>query len=72
MAKLGIVDKHAEALKPDESGMWVPPESAVDALARASVAIVSEGSPAPSALPSSGISSEQSGESVTMPLSYRS
>jgi uncharacterized protein (DUF2249 family)/uncharacterized protein (DUF4213/DUF364 family) len=41
VAKLRIVDKHAEALKPDELSMWVPPESATDALARASVAIMS-------------------------------
>lgn len=41
VAKLRIVDKHAEALKPDERGMWVPPESALDALARASGAIIS-------------------------------
>lgn len=41
VAKLRIVDKHAEALKPNERSMWVPPESAMDALARASVAIIS-------------------------------
>jgi uncharacterized protein (DUF4213/DUF364 family) len=41
VAKLQIVDKHAEALKLDERSMWVPPESATDALARASVAIMS-------------------------------
>ena len=28
VAKLRIVDKHAEALKPNERSMWVPPESA--------------------------------------------
>lgn len=41
VAKIAIVDKHAEALKNDERAMWVPPESAVDALSRASVAIIS-------------------------------
>jgi uncharacterized protein (DUF4213/DUF364 family) len=41
VAKLRIVDKHVEALKPDERSMWVSPESALDALARASVAIIS-------------------------------
>jgi uncharacterized protein len=41
VAKLWIVDKHAEALRADERSMWVPPESAMDALARATVAIVS-------------------------------
>jgi uncharacterized protein len=41
VAKIAIVDKHAEALKGDERSMWVPPESAVDALVRASVAIIS-------------------------------
>ena len=41
VAKLQIVDKHAEALNPSERSMWVPPESATDTLAKASVAIVS-------------------------------
>jgi Putative heavy-metal chelation len=41
VARLWIVDKHAEALKADERSMWVPPESAIDALTRASVAIIS-------------------------------
>jgi uncharacterized protein len=41
VSKITIVDKHAEALKGDERSMWVPPESAVDALSRASVAIIS-------------------------------
>ncbi len=41
VAKLRVIDKHPEALKPDERSMWVPPQSAADALARASVAIVS-------------------------------
>jgi uncharacterized protein len=41
VAKLWIVDKHAEALKADERSMRVPPESAIDVLTRASVAIIS-------------------------------
>lgn len=41
VAKLQIVDKHAEALIPSERSMWVPQESATDTLANASVAIVS-------------------------------
>jgi len=41
VTSLGVVDKHRDALKPDEQALWVPPERADDALARASVVIMS-------------------------------
>jgi len=41
VADLWIVDKHREALKPDELPFWKPPEQAAQTLAQASVVIIS-------------------------------
>ncbi|MGH7906123.1 MAG: Rossmann-like domain-containing protein [Candidatus Binataceae bacterium] len=38
---LRVVDKHPEALKPSERHLWAPPERAAEALARATVVIIS-------------------------------
>ncbi len=41
VASLGVLDKHREALKPDEQTLWIAPGQAEEALARASVVIMS-------------------------------
>jgi uncharacterized protein (DUF4213/DUF364 family) len=41
VARLGVIDKHREALKPDEQALWVPPERATEVLRSASVVIFS-------------------------------
>lgn len=41
VAGLSIIDKHRDALKPEEQPLWVPPERAAQALEEASVAIFS-------------------------------
>jgi len=41
VARLWIIDKHRDALKPDELSCWKPPEEATETLAQASVAIIS-------------------------------
>ena len=38
--RLWVIDKHEEALKPDEHAFWVPPERAVEAISHASVVII--------------------------------
>ena len=40
VAALWIIDKHAEALKPDERTLWCPPERALPVLEQASVVIL--------------------------------
>jgi len=40
VADLWIVDKHLEALKPDEQPLWRPPEQAAEVLSQASVVII--------------------------------
>ena len=40
VAGLWVVDKHREALKPDELPLWRPPEQAVEVLSQASVVIL--------------------------------
>jgi uncharacterized protein (DUF4213/DUF364 family) len=40
VAELWVVDKHREALKPDELPFWRPPEQALDVLAQASVVVI--------------------------------
>lgn len=40
VSALCIIDKHPEALNPDEKPLWRPPEQARDALAKASVVIM--------------------------------
>jgi len=40
VADLGVIDKHREALKPDELPFWKPPEQAGEALSRADVVII--------------------------------
>lgn len=40
VTRLWVVDKHQEALKPDERPFWVPPERAKDAISQASVVII--------------------------------
>lgn len=40
VANLWVVDKHPEALKPDELPFWRPPEQAVETLSKASVVII--------------------------------
>jgi len=44
VAALWIIDKHREALKPDELGFWRPAERAAETLAGASVVIISASS----------------------------
>jgi uncharacterized protein (DUF4213/DUF364 family) len=41
VAGLKVIDKHRDALKPEEQGLWVPPERAAEALEDASVAVFS-------------------------------
>ncbi len=41
VANLRVIDKHRDALKPEEQHLWVPPERADEALANASVVILS-------------------------------
>ncbi len=41
VAALSVVDKHRDALKPEEQHLWAPPERAAEALANASVVILS-------------------------------
>lgn len=41
VAGLRVIDKHRDALKPDERALWVPPERAAEALKDASVVIFS-------------------------------
>jgi uncharacterized protein (DUF4213/DUF364 family) len=41
VADLKVIDKHRDALKPNEQSLWVPPEHAADALKGASVVILS-------------------------------
>jgi len=41
VASLQIVDKHPEALKPEERPLWVDPERAAEALGQATIAIIS-------------------------------
>jgi uncharacterized protein len=41
VADLKVIDKHRDALKPNEQSLWVPPERAADALKGASVVILS-------------------------------
>ncbi len=41
VAGLSIIDKHRDALKPEELPFWRPPEEAVEALAQATVALIS-------------------------------
>ncbi|MFQ5692059.1 MAG: Rossmann-like domain-containing protein [Nitrospinota bacterium] len=38
--RLWVVDRHREALKPDEAGLWRPPEEAPEVLSQASVVII--------------------------------
>lgn len=40
VAALWVVDKHPQALKPDERAFWRPPDQAVDTLGQASVVII--------------------------------
>lgn len=40
VANLWVVDKHPEALKPDELPFWRPPEQAIETLSKASVVII--------------------------------
>ena len=40
VANLWVVDKHPEALKPDELPFWRPPEQAIETLSQASVVII--------------------------------
>ncbi len=40
VANLWVVDKHPEALKPDELPFWRPPEQAIETLSRASVVVI--------------------------------
>lgn len=44
VAGLSIIDKHRDALKPDEIGFWKPPERAREVLSGASVVIISASS----------------------------
>jgi len=41
VARLRVIDKHRDALKPDEQALWIPPERAAEALKDASVVIFS-------------------------------
>jgi uncharacterized protein len=41
VADLKVIDKHRDALKPNEQSLWVPPERAANALKGASVVILS-------------------------------
>lgn len=41
VADLRVIDKHREALKPEEQHLWIHPERAAEVLANASVAILS-------------------------------
>lgn len=41
VANLSVIDKHRDALKPEEQHIWVPPERAAEALITASVVILS-------------------------------
>src|SRR5579885_1842132 len=41
VAGLAVVDKHRDALKPDEQALWVAPQQAQEVLSRASVVIMS-------------------------------
>jgi uncharacterized protein (DUF4213/DUF364 family) len=41
VASLQIVDKHPDALKPEERPLWVEPERAAEALGQATIAIIS-------------------------------
>jgi uncharacterized protein (DUF4213/DUF364 family) len=40
VANLWVVDKHPEALKPDELPFWRPPEQAIETLSQASVVVI--------------------------------
>lgn len=40
VARLSVIDRHPEALRPAERPLWVPPHAAATALAEASVALV--------------------------------
>jgi uncharacterized protein (DUF4213/DUF364 family) len=40
VAQLWVIDKHPQALKPDEAAFWRSPEQAVDTIAQASVVII--------------------------------
>ncbi|MFC2030555.1 Rossmann-like domain-containing protein [Chloroflexota bacterium] len=40
VAELWVVDKHREALRPDEAAFWRPPEQAVEVLSQASVVVI--------------------------------
>ena len=40
VANLWVVDKHPEALKPDELPFWRPPEQAIETLSKASVVVI--------------------------------
>lgn len=39
-ASLAVIDRHREALRGDETALWVPPERAAETIARASVVIL--------------------------------
>lgn len=41
VAGLAIIDKHPEALKPEERPFWIPPERSAEALGQASIVIIS-------------------------------
>jgi uncharacterized protein (DUF4213/DUF364 family) len=41
VAGLSVIDKHREALKPEEQGLWVPPQRASESLKNASVVVLS-------------------------------
>jgi len=41
VASLGVIDKHREALKPDEQALWVSPQRAAEALRNATVVVLS-------------------------------
>jgi uncharacterized protein (DUF4213/DUF364 family) len=41
VSNLKVIDKHRDALKPDEQSLWVAPDRAAEALGRATVVILS-------------------------------
>ncbi len=41
VASLSVIDKHREALKPEEQALWMPPQRASEALKNASVVVLS-------------------------------